>query len=133
MMIRRLINIGLILVNRSGLGGALSSGEIGVITQCTEVVNNNGIEIPYSQEKARDEFIQYDADSGLTKFLNDPFNLGPIAFPSGWSFIIICLLIIGIGFGIKALVKSKMGSGKASAKADVAGPKGTLSAKPPAE
>ena len=113
-----------IYINNSGLAGILSSGEtVGVITQCHEIYDNNGLQVPYSDEKIKDNFIKYSSNE-LTDWLNEPF----LFLPNGWTAIGLIILIVVLIIALKGIM-GKMQTGKPSAKASVEGPKVTLEGK----
>lgn len=101
--------------NKEGLGGMMMSGKIGVVTECTEVVDSNGLEVPYLDNNlaAPDSFVKYDSNGGLTKWLQDIFI--PQLGLSGGKFLLILVIIIALGIWVKGLVGPMLKSGKKSA------------------
>jgi hypothetical protein len=99
--------------NKEGLGGMMMSGKIGVITECTEVVDSNGLEVPYLDNNlaAPDSFVKYDSNGGIEAWLNADFILGL----SHGKFLLVLVIIIALGIWVKGLVGPMLKSGKKSA------------------
>lgn len=76
--------------NNEGIGGMMSSGEIGVITECVEVVDENGTEVNYvnNNKASADWFASYSEDNGISTFLNNP-QFGTTITGLAWIIIII--------------------------------------------
>ncbi len=100
--------------NNEGIGGMLNSGEIGVITECVEVVDQNGIEVSYvdNNKAAADWFASYNADSGVSTFLNNPQFDTDI---TGLAWVIIIIVAVFVLYFIGQMIGNLAKSGKKSA------------------
>ena len=101
-------------INNEGIGGMLNSGEIGVITECVEVVDQNGIEVSYvdNNKAAADWFASYNADSGVSAFLNNPQFDTDI---TGLAWVIIIIVAAFVLYFIGQMIGNLAKSGKKSA------------------
>jgi len=100
--------------NNEGIGGMMNSGEIGVITECVEVVDQNGIEVSYvdNNKASADWFASYNADSGVSAFLNNPQFDTDI---TGLAWVIIIIVAVFVLYFIGQMIGNLAKSGKKSA------------------
>jgi len=100
--------------NNEGIGGMMNSGEIGVITECVEVVDQNGIEVSYvdNNKASADWFASYNADSGVSAFLNNPQFDTEL---TGLAWIIIIIVAAFVLYFISQMLGNLGKSGKKSA------------------